>query len=90
MSKPTVDVEGIVEEFANLIGCDYTGKYAVECNFLRTALETKDKKCEERVREERERIVNSRKFFIQVDEDNITIRPVILSPLHIPPKQFIS
>jgi hypothetical protein len=27
--------EKIIEEFANLIGCDYTGKNAVECNFLR-------------------------------------------------------
>ena len=45
--------EGYVEEFANLIGCDYTGENATECNWLRTLLTTKDKEREEAVAEER-------------------------------------
>lgn len=44
-------VEEVVEEFANLIGCDFVGDDATECNWLRKTIQQERQTSQERERE---------------------------------------
>jgi len=55
--------EEVVEDFANLIGCDFTGDDAIECNWLRTTLsKVREESYAQGRRDEQERLLNEIKI----------------------------